>query len=426
MEEFVRYMSQIVAEDDRKERTKSYLRCVLVAAKAKRQRDERGSITMKQQIVEHVERINPGWYRKLAVAGSVAVIAAVSIAGYLFYMTPANYVSLDINPGVELTLNSMDRVIGVEATNEDGKTIMEGEKIRNRSVEKAISALVQNAYEQGYVNQDGSTVIAVLAESDDEEKALQLQEKTSEGVALAMQAKNAYSAVYATTSDLAFRNEAKEMGLSPGKYRLVKMLQALDPEIASEQYRNAKVSDIVQKANEMVLAGNTFGNLDEATREMVRKAQQACEDSVECQVRAADRIRQQEQNQDGESSGSQIQEQEQNRISGEQVSQNQEQNQNGESSGPQNQEQNQEQNQNGEPSGEQNQEQEQNRNQSGGAVISQNQSGITSQQTSDPGQYSGSCSSQSCSSSSQGSSSGSAQSGGGSSQGGTSGGSGKG
>ncbi|MHB8961943.1 MAG: anti-sigma-I factor RsgI family protein [Saccharofermentanales bacterium] len=410
MDSFNRYMDRIEAGEDLKEKTKSNLKNALAAKDVARQKSERGSIIMKTLSIvnNNQDNLKPRWNRLLAAAGTFAVVAAVSVAGYIYYMMPVNFVSLDINPGVELTLNAMDRVIGVEATNEDGKSILEGEKIRNRSVEKAISALVQNAYEQGYVNQDGSTVIAVLAESDDKAKALQLQEKTSNGVALAMQAKNAYSAVYATTSDLAFRNEAKEMGISPGKYRLVKMLQAMDPEITPEQYMNAKVSEIVNRANEMLQAGNTFGNLDAATQEMARKAQQACEDSAASQVQAAEQNRRQEQSRSNDAVTSQSQEQNQSRESG--TSQNQEQNQNGDAVTSQNQEQNQEQNQSGDAVTSQNQEQNQEQNQSGDAVISQNQEqnqyGNTSQQASDPGQGSGICSSQSGSGTSQGTSGG--------------------
>ncbi|MHB1454608.1 MAG: anti-sigma-I factor RsgI family protein [Saccharofermentanales bacterium] len=428
MDCFNRYMNRIEAGDDLKEKTKSNLKNALAAKEAAGQKSERGSIIMKTLNIVNNNQDNskPRWNRLLAAAGTFAAVAAVSVAGYIYYMMPVNFVSLDINPGVELTLNAMDRVIGIEATNEDGKSILEGEKIRNRSVEKAISALVQNAYEQGYVNQDGSTVIAVLAESDDKAKALQLQEKTSNGVALAMQAKNAYSAVYATTSDLAFRNEAKEMGVSPGKYRLVKMLQAMDPEIIPEQYMNAKVSEIVNRANEMLQAGNTFGNLDAATQEMARKAQQACEDSAASQVQAAEQYRRQEQNRSGDAATSQNQEQ------------NQEQSRSGDAATSQNQEQNQEQNQNGDAVTSQNQDQNQNgesgtsQNQSGDAVTSQNQDqsqnqyGNTSQQASDPGQGSGICSSQSCSGTSQGTSSCSSQSCSGTSQGSSGGGSGKG
>ncbi len=300
--------------------------------------------------------------RKLfTVAGIFAAAAALVVAGYIYYMRPVNYVSIDINPSVEIALNAMNRVVGVEAANQDGAAILENARIRNRSVESAVQALVQNAVQLGYVAGDGSTVIAVMSESENGDTALKLQEQAASGVALAMQAKNAYSAVCATTANLEFRNEAKEMCVSPGKYRLIKMLQAMDPSIDAEQYRNAKVSEIVKKAGELAQNGVPAGNLDEPTMAMVRKAQAACGEMEQNQVRAAEQNRMQEQDQNQNQNGA---------VSGEQASQNQEQeqnqNQNGGTSGAQtslNQEQ--EQNQNGGASGDQtsqNREQEQNQN----------------------------------------------------------------
>ena len=50
---------------------------------------------------------------------------AVSIGGYSYIQTPVSYVSIDVNPSVELTLNRVDRVISATAFNGDGEAVLE-------------------------------------------------------------------------------------------------------------------------------------------------------------------------------------------------------------------------------------------------------------------------------------------------------------
>jgi len=56
----------------------------------------------------------------LASACSIAVVGLLAYGGFAVYKTPVNYVSIDINPSVELGLNLFDRVVSVEGMKEDG------------------------------------------------------------------------------------------------------------------------------------------------------------------------------------------------------------------------------------------------------------------------------------------------------------------
>jgi len=259
-------------------------------------------ISMKEKEEVKVVSMKRGGKFGLAL-GMAAAFVILLAAGYIYYQKPVSYVSLDINPSVELQLNFMDRVVGSSAENADGEALLAGLRVQNLSVDSAISSLVQNAYDKGYVNEDGSTVISVTAITDDEEKASELQVKTQNGVALAMEAKKAYATVYQNASDMAFRAEAKEAGVSPGKYKLMKSLEVLDPEIDIEQYRNAKVNEIITKAQEIVqqkyAAGETQNNKE--LDEIIGKVKEAGKDIEESKERAAKQEQEKETEQNQES-----------------------------------------------------------------------------------------------------------------------------
>lgn len=269
METFNGYFDRIHADQNLKERVKKVI--------SMKENEEVKVTSMKR-----TGRFGLAW-------GMAAIFVVLLAVGYIYYQKPVSYVSLDINPSVELQLNFMDRVVGSSAENADGEALLAGLRVQNLSVDNAISSLVQNAYDKGYVNEDGSTVISVTAITDDEEKAAELQVKTQNGVALAMEAKKAFATIYQNASDMAFRAEAKEAGVSPGKYKLIKSLEVLDPEIDIEQYKNAKVNEIIAKAQEIVqqkyAAGETQNNKE--LDEIIGKVKEAGKDIEESKEKAA-------------------------------------------------------------------------------------------------------------------------------------------
>jgi hypothetical protein len=325
MEDFNRYFDQIKAETELKEKTKQYLRETLAKKEAPLNRQRKAGYYMNKGMTENKDTVITKFPVRRAVfaASGVVLALAFAVAGYIYYKAPVNYISLDINPSVELALNTFDRVVGVEAMNADGLTIIEGERLNNLSVESAVRLLVQNAWEDGFVNEDGSSVIAITVFTDDEDKALILQEEGSAGTEAALSEDKAYAAIYTDCSDLELRTEAKESGLSPGKYKLIKMLQVMDPDITTEQYRDIKVSDIISKANELAQGNSTVINSNADFQGVIARVQTTVQEMSQNRIHAEEQNQEEEQNQNGSSSTSQNQEEEQNQNGSSQTSQNQ-------------------------------------------------------------------------------------------------------
>ena len=64
--------------------------------------------------------------KKIALCASCAAIMLFGTgAGVWVYAAPYSYVSLDVNPSIEYTLNRLDRVIKVKAVNDDGQAILD-------------------------------------------------------------------------------------------------------------------------------------------------------------------------------------------------------------------------------------------------------------------------------------------------------------
>ncbi len=185
-----------------------------------------------------------------------------------------NYVSIDINPSIEIGVNMFDNVVSVEGTNLDGQNLVDGLDVDNMPVEEAVDVIMEEAADQGYIAEDGSTVVSVITETED----TALQEEVNNGVSLAMSNKKLIAPMYADSSSPEMRAEAKALGVSPGKYKLIKMLQAIDPTITVDQYKDAKVSEIIRKANELLIANGFEGKPDNDLEEITDNLEQVSDE----------------------------------------------------------------------------------------------------------------------------------------------------
>ncbi|MEL4105896.1 hypothetical protein AAFA46_03495 [Oscillospiraceae bacterium WX1] len=188
--------------------------------------------------------------RIIAVACAAVLVCALPAGAYAYYKTPTSYVSVDINPSVELGINAFGVVVSVTPYNDDGKTIIEGLSLLNLDVGDAVKQLVVSASDHGFIMDDGSTLIAVTAESNNDKTAQQLQEDAKEGAEDAVSGEHTAS-VQAEAIGLARRDRAQALGITPGKLNLIEKLQALDPTIKVEDYKDASVMEIQKKYTEL-------------------------------------------------------------------------------------------------------------------------------------------------------------------------------
>ena len=96
----------------------------------------------------------------------VAILVVVMVVGIVFSFTgckdkdpvATSYVSMDINPSVELVLDENDNVISYSCENEDALLMLYGENIIGLNIEKASEKIIDLAIEFGYLTEDNCGV----------------------------------------------------------------------------------------------------------------------------------------------------------------------------------------------------------------------------------------------------------------------------
>jgi hypothetical protein len=223
---------------------------------------------LKQRTVDYIKNIDanvisiddvkkrynkrPAVMRRLVIAACAAVVLCVlPIGGYAVYKTPTSYVSVDINPSVELGINAFGKVVSVTPYNADGEIVLGGLDLMNKNVESAVRLIVRSASQNGFIKDDGSTFISVTAETDSDTQARQLEADAETGAQDAIDQENDAATVETEHIGLDRRDDAIALGISPGKLNLIEKLQALDPAITVDAYKDATVSDIQKKFVEL-------------------------------------------------------------------------------------------------------------------------------------------------------------------------------
>lgn len=105
--------------------------------------------------------------RRAALLAAAACLAVAVIAGAVVWQVPVGTVYMSINPEVSITVNRLDRVVGLDGENGDGDDLIEGFSYYGRTIDEVSDGLADRAEERGYLD-DGGT-IELTVESDDEE-----------------------------------------------------------------------------------------------------------------------------------------------------------------------------------------------------------------------------------------------------------------
>ena len=194
------------------------------------------------------------FYKKLRQYGSVAAAAALLLGfgGNHVYNTAiaCSYVSLDINPSIEYTLNRQDCVLDVTAVNEDAEEIVE--QLKEQGVKKelladAISMTAEILQENDYITDDETDYILINVASDSDKKSESLK-KEAQGVFDKMNIDNEENIhLTMTESTVSERKEARELGVSAGEYKEIKSIG--DEDVS--KYKDMKVKELLETSGEL-------------------------------------------------------------------------------------------------------------------------------------------------------------------------------
>ncbi|MEG1988231.1 MAG: hypothetical protein RR035_03525, partial [Oscillibacter sp.] len=214
--------------------------------------------------------------RMTALAACCALVCGLGVGAYA-YMAPAYYVSMDVNPSVEYTLNTFDQVLEVQAVNEDGAEILRGVDLgqfRHKSIDEVLRLILAEITREGYFDaRQGGILLATSGKKADSVEKLAAHLQQFVAAQCAENQKNV--SVESMTVDRAQLEEAKALGVTPGKLLLVQKLLAEHPHA-----NTTTVADWLQKpVGDIMSELERLDDLDDAAEDAKDAAKDAAEDA---------------------------------------------------------------------------------------------------------------------------------------------------
>lgn len=177
----------------------------------------------------------------------VAAAFVLFTAGAFAYTTPNAYISVDVNPSVEIAINVFDRVIDVEAVNDDGGELISSLPLKHMNIEKAMELLTDKLIEGNYISNDENGGVIIATSGDNPKKAEKLAIKLEEKVRKCIDEEGKTAVVESEAVGLERVKEAEQLGVTPGKLNLVEKLVKSSPvpeEIVIEEWLDKPVKEI--------------------------------------------------------------------------------------------------------------------------------------------------------------------------------------
>lgn len=215
----------------------------------------------------------------ITIAASAAAFIILSV-GTWAYASPYLYISVDVNPSIEYTVNRFDRVLTVKAVNDDGEEMIDIialKDLKNKKIKVAIAETVKQITRSGYFNgnTEGGIIITTASENDDKADELadtlhaiteqEISDDTAQEVDI-----EAYSVGLDRVED------ARELGVTPGKLNLVEKLQAAaanSADINLEEWLNKPVKDIMKATKEYKIAATTSSSENSTQKKNQKKSE---------------------------------------------------------------------------------------------------------------------------------------------------------
>lgn len=158
-------------------------------------------------------------------------------------------VSLDVNPSVELRVNSREKVVSCQALNQEAQAVLEdmdgGRDLKGVKADVAVNAIVGSLVRCGYLDSLSSAIL-ISVEDKDQARAQRLQQELTGAVDGALAAGDSQAAVLSQTvqQDKELEKQAKANNISTGKAALIRQAMALNGSLTFEGLAQLSVEEL--------------------------------------------------------------------------------------------------------------------------------------------------------------------------------------
>ncbi len=168
------------------------------------------------------------WFKcAAAVAAALILFVSGAAAGQFYRVNKAvaSTISLDVNPSIEISINEKERVLAVNAMNEDARVVISNMDFTGNTLDVTINALIGSMLRNGYLNEITNSIL-VSVDNTDPVKGTALQQKLAGEIDSLLQTETFHGSVLSqtVTSTDELQTLADTYGITQGKAQLIQKI----------------------------------------------------------------------------------------------------------------------------------------------------------------------------------------------------------
>lgn len=199
--------------------------------------------------------------KKIPLVAPIAAFVLLILAATVYaFNTPYAYVSLDVNPSLEYSVNIFNQVLSVKGMNEQGTALLEKlstDDLKFRNIDRAIAMTVAALSTEGYLKDNATIVITTATTTDNMFKADSLATEIEDAAIAEVETNDTTedddTIVTAEAIGAERVEEARTLEVTPGKLNLVeKLIEAAGDGagiVRDDWLYNHSVQEILQETN---------------------------------------------------------------------------------------------------------------------------------------------------------------------------------
>lgn len=180
----------------------------------------------KKQIIKEQDRfkITPR-FLTAAVAVMVFAFSIIGLTNYNNNFKVDSTIEFDVNPSLEIEVNKNEKIISINALNDDGKKVLGDMDFKDVDLDIAVNAIIGSMLKNGYLTVDQNSIL-VSVKNDNKERGEKLQKKLSEEINSILRASKIDGSII--TQEYESNDEIKKIAtnnnISEGKAELIKRI----------------------------------------------------------------------------------------------------------------------------------------------------------------------------------------------------------
>lgn len=178
--------------------------------------------------------------RFIGALAACLVLVALVVGGGFYFLTPAAYVAIDVNPSLELGVNRLGLVSDAQALNSDGEAILNRVDVRWMSYEDALNTIKSEL--GSYTSSD--SVVEITVTCDEQAWSDQLADEGRQ----CFDAEGSY--VVCSHASSHERAEAHAAGMGIAKWRIYTQLVEAGVPLSSEEASEMSMRELYDLANQ--------------------------------------------------------------------------------------------------------------------------------------------------------------------------------